>query len=122
MTTALIGVEEALDRLAAFSSPSDPVVSLYLNLQSDAHGRRDYTDFLDRAFRDQIETFEPGSNARRHLEQDAQRIRTRIESELQTSTRTLAVFCCSGDPALFEAIELDAPIDGDEIPPHWQTH
>jgi len=122
MTTALTGVEEALDRLAAFSSPSDPVVSLYLNLQSDAHGRREYTDFLDRAFRDQIDTFESGSSARRHLEQDAQRIRTRIESELQTSTRTLAVFCCSGDPALFEAIELDAPIDGHRLYIDHQPH
>ena len=122
MTTALTGVEEALDRLAAFSSPSDPVVSLYLNLQSDAHGRREYTDFLDRAFRDQIDTFESGSSARRHLEQDAQRIRTRIESELQTSTRTLAVFCCSGDPALFEAIELDAPIDGHRLYIDRQPH
>jgi len=122
MTTALTGVEEALDRLASFSSPSDPVVSLYLNLQSDEHGRREYTDFLDRAFRDQIDTFEPGSNARRHLEQDAQRIRTRIDNELQTSTRTLAVFCCSGDPALFEAIELEASIDGHRLYIDRQPH
>lgn len=115
MTTMLATTEEILNRLARFTSPSDPVVSLYLNLRADEHGHRDYENFVDHAFHDQISTFEPGSAAPRYLEEDAQRVRRYIDRELQPSCQALAVFSCSGDPALFDAIQLNVPIDGHRL-------
>src|SRR5438552_4313852 len=122
MTTALATVDEILDRLAVFTSPSDPVVSLYVRLAPDGRGRRDYAGFLDRAFDDQLDTFESGSKARTCLESDAQRIRAYISNQLQDSSVSLAVFSCSGEPALFEVVELNAPIDGHRLYIDRQPH
>jgi peptide subunit release factor 1 (eRF1) len=122
MATTVTRVEEALARLAAIASPSDPIVSLYLDLRPDQNGRRRPEEFFNRAFNEQVETFEPSSSARRLLQKDADRIRRFLETGVPASAKTAAVFSCSGDPDLFETLHLDAPIDGHRLYIDRQPH
>jgi hypothetical protein len=115
MSTALAGIEHTLERLAAFTSATDPVVSLYLDLRPDQHGRRRHAEFFERAMADQIATFEPSSPARRRLERDTQRIDEFLQRHIETPAQMAAVFCCSGEPDLFEAIQLDAAGGGHRL-------
>lgn len=115
MTTTLTALEHALDHLAAFTSAADPVVSLYLDLRADQHGRRKYREFFAEAVNEQILTFEPSSPARRRLERDAERIDRFLHRDLETSAQTAALFSCSGEPGLFEAVQLQAPSDGHRL-------
>lgn len=104
-----------LDKLAVFTSRSAPVVSLYLDLRPDQHGHRQYEKFVHEAFTEQIESFPTGSEARISLENDAQRIRHYLEDQLRPSTQTLVMFSSAGDPPLWEALQLDVPIDGHRL-------
>ena len=122
MPTTATNVEELLARLATVTSPSDPVVSLYLDLRADQHGRRRGEQFFDRAFNEQIGTFEPSSSARRLLQKDAERIRKFLATGVPASATMAAVFSGSGDPDLFEAIHLQAPIDGHRLYIDRQPH
>ena len=122
MATTVTRVDEVLARLATVESPSDPVVSLYLDLRPDQNGRRRPEDFFNRAFNEQIETFEPSSSARRLLQKDADRIRRFLETGVPPSAKTGVVFSCSGDPDLFETLQLDAPIDGHRLYIDRQPH
>ena len=122
MTTTVTRVDEVLARLATVESPADPIVSLYLDLRPDQHGRRRPEEFFNRAFNEQIETFEPSSSARRLLQKDADRIRTFLASGVPASAKMTAVFSCSGDPDLFETLQLQAPIDGHRLYIDRQPH
>ncbi len=115
MTTTFAGIENILDRLAVFASTADPVVSLYLDLRTDQHGRKRHGDFFERAMAEQIATFEPSSPARRRLERDVERINRFLQAELEASAQTSAIFSCSGEPDLFEAVQLNAPSDGHRL-------
>ena len=46
-----------LDRLAEFDSGPFPVVSLYLNLQPDEHGRDRFEPFLRKELDDRLRTY-----------------------------------------------------------------
>jgi hypothetical protein len=122
MPTTTTNVDELLARLATVTSPSDPVVSLYLDLRADQNGRRHGDEFFERAFNEQIGTFESSSPARRLLQKDADRVRTFLAPGVPASAKMAAVFSCSGDPELFEAIHLEAPIDGHRLYIDRQPH
>jgi hypothetical protein len=64
-----------LDRLAAFDSGPFPVLSLYLNLQPDQHGRDSFEPFLRKELADRIRTYPAEGPERQSLERDAERIR-----------------------------------------------
>jgi hypothetical protein len=50
-----------LAALAAFESHGVPVISLYLNLRPDQHGRDNYDVFSRKAFADQLKKFDESS-------------------------------------------------------------
>jgi len=60
-----------LDRVAAFDSGPYPVVSLYLNLQPDQHGRDNFDPFLRKALAERIRTYGAEGPERASLERDA---------------------------------------------------
>jgi peptide chain release factor subunit 1 len=105
-TTDTLSVQ--LDRIAALDSGPYPVVSLYLNLQPDQHGRDNFESFLRKALADRLRTYGMDGPERHSLEQDAARIRTYMESA-DRAANGLALFACSG-AGFFETIELAAPI------------
>ena len=57
-------LDKELDQLAAFEPTTLPVISLYLDTQSDQHGREAFTPFLKKELRGRAKTFEPRSSAR----------------------------------------------------------
>jgi peptide subunit release factor 1 (eRF1) len=95
-------LDEVLDRLAEFESDSQPVVSLYLDLRPEE--RTGHKAFVESAAKDHPD-----------LEPDFDRIRAYLKDDLKSSTRTLAVFSCSGESAMFESLQLEGAIDGHRL-------
>jgi peptide subunit release factor 1 (eRF1) len=99
--------------LAAFEPHGVPVISLYLNLRPDQHGRDHYEVFARKAFAEQLKRFDERSAERASLERDVERINRYLALELNRSANGVAIFASSGAAEFFEAIQLQAPID------HW---
>jgi peptide subunit release factor 1 (eRF1) len=102
-----------VEKLAAYESQGVPVVSLYLNLAPDQHGRDNYDTFVRKAFAEHVKAFKENSAERASLERDVERINTYLADEVNRSANGLALFASSG-AEFFEAIQLDAPLDE-----HW---
>jgi len=98
-----------LDRLAAFDSGPYPVLSVYLNMQPDQHGRDHFDTFLRKELSDRVRTYGADGPERQSLERDAERIREYVAS-VDPSVNGLAIFACSAAD-LFETVELAAPVD-----------
>jgi peptide subunit release factor 1 (eRF1) len=107
-------LREQLERLAAFEPQGVPVVSLYLNLTPDQHGRDSYAQFCRKAFVERLKSFKEGSAEYASLERDVERINSYLENELSRSSNGLALFASSGSGEFFEAMQLDAA-----VPEHW---
>ena len=103
-----------LDKLAAYEPQGVPVVSLYLNLASDQHGRDNYDAFVRKAFAEHLKAFKESSAERASLERDMERINTYLADEVNRSANGLALFASSGGAEFFEAIQLDVPLEE-----HW---
>jgi peptide chain release factor subunit 1 len=112
-TTALATpLRDHLDRLSSFEPHEDaPVLSLYLDLQPDEHGRDRYDAWLRKTLRDRALTLK--GEARRSFDADVERIRTFIDDEARPSANGLAIFACSAED-LFHTIQLDVGFDD-----HW---
>jgi len=98
-----------LDRLASTDTGPFPVLSLYLNLQANEHGREQFAPFLKKELSDRISTYPASGPERESLEKDGERIRAYVDT-VDKAVNGLAVFACSGAD-LFEAVPLAAPID-----------
>ena len=105
---------ETLERLVAFEPATSPVISLYLNLRPDQHGRDSYAQFCRKAFAERVKTFKKQSPERDSFERDIERINTYLENELNRSADGLALFASAGAEDFFEAVQLDAPVEH-----HW---
>ena len=104
-------LDHLLNKLAAFESAESPVVSLYLDLQSNDHGRPNFEPFVRKEFKTRAQTFADGSPERESFERDVERINNYLEDELQPSAKGLAIFACAGADEFFEAVQLDAPVE-----------
>jgi peptide chain release factor subunit 1 len=106
-------LDPVLDRLARFQHAPMPVVSLYLDLTADQHGRQTHDAFLARAFADPSATYAADSTFRDALGRDEARIRAYLDRELTLpGPAAVAIFSCNGGDLLFEAIPLDTALDG----------
>jgi peptide chain release factor subunit 1 len=104
---------ERLESLAAIEPSPFPVISLYLDLRPNQHGRDDYDTFVRKVVPERMKGLPQQSSERDSFEQDARKIREYLDSEVNRSSNGLAIFACSGAD-LFEAVQLDAPLDQ-----HW---
>ena len=112
-TTALdTPLRNQLDRLAGFEPVDAPVLSLYLDLRSDQHGRDNYEPFLRKTFGERSASL--AGDARKSFDRDAERIMRYLADSVPASVNGLAIFACSARDDFFEAVQLDAPIDQ-----HW---
>src|SRR5688572_12396747 len=83
-TTALeTPLRRQLDRLTAFQPIDAPVLSLYLDMRPNEHGRRTWDTFLRKAFTERPLTLK--GDARKSFELDAGRIRAYLEQEMRKS-------------------------------------
>jgi peptide chain release factor subunit 1 len=112
-TTALsTPLRDQLDQLSSFEPVDDaPVLSLYLDLQPDEHGRDRYDAWLRKTLNERILTLK--GDARRSFEADAERIKGFLADAARPSANGLAIFACSARD-LFQTIQLDVGFDD-----HW---
>jgi peptide subunit release factor 1 (eRF1) len=103
-----------MERLAAFQPGSSPVLSLYLDLSADQHGRDSFEPFIRKTFAERLKGFAPRSSERESFERDVQRITAYLGENVNRSSNALALFACAGADDFFEAIQLEAGVDE-----HW---
>jgi peptide chain release factor subunit 1 len=109
-----------LDRLSAFEPGPFPVVSLYLNLQPDQHGRDNFLPFLRKELAERLRTYPANGPERESLDKDAEKIRAYVDG-VDPAVNGLALFACSGAD-LFEAVQLAAPIQEHRLHISDQPH
>jgi peptide subunit release factor 1 (eRF1) len=100
-----------LEKLAAYEPQDVPVLSLYLNLAPDQHGRDNYDAFVRKAFADHVKAFKENSAERASVERDLERISQYLGDEVNRSANSVAIFASAGGGELFETVQLDAPLD-----------
>ena len=105
----------------AFEPGTLPVISLYLNTQSDDRGRDNYEQFLRKEFTTRAKTYPAGSPEKQSFEADIERINAYLKDELKASANGVAIFACSG-AGLFEAVQLNAPVEEHRIYVYNQPH
>lgn len=103
-----------VEQLAAYEPQDVPVVSLYLNLAPDQHGRDNYEAFVRKAFSEHLKAFKEGSAERASLERDIERINAYLADEVNRAANGLALFASSGAGEFFESMQLDVA-----LPEHW---
>jgi peptide chain release factor subunit 1 len=102
-----------LDRLAAVDTGPFPVISLYLDLRPNEHGRDEFDAFLRKELAERVATYPASAPERESLDNDADKIREYV-SRLDASINGLALFACSGAD-LFEAIPMAAPVESHRL-------
>ncbi len=112
--TATSSLAETLDRLARIEPAPFPVISLYLDAQPDARGKDHYAPFLKKELRGRIDELEPRSAERESFEKDVEKIEQYLAEELRPSANGIVIFACSASD-LFEALQLDAPIERNRL-------
>jgi peptide subunit release factor 1 (eRF1) len=115
-------VEELLVKLAGFEPTTLPVLSVYLNMQPDQHGRTpDLQPYLEREFKSLASTWQAGTAERESFDRDAKRILAFVGNGLDKSANGLALFACSAKE-FFETIQVAAPIREHRIYVYNQPH
>ena len=112
-TTALdTPLREQLDRLAAFEPVDAPVLSLYLDMRPDQHGRDRYDSFVRKALAERSRALT--GDARKSFERDVERINAWLTGNVDASANALAIFACAAANDFFEAVQLNVPLEQ-----HW---
>jgi peptide chain release factor subunit 1 len=105
-------LREQLDRLAAFEPGDAPVLSLYLDMRPDQHGRDRYDSFVRKTLADRGRALT--GEARKSFDRDVERINAYLAGSVTPSLNGLAIFAAAGAGDFFEAIQLNVPLDQ-----HW---
>jgi len=104
-------LREQLEKLANFEPQTLPVISLYLNLAADQHGRDRYDTFTRKIFAERQRAFRDGTRERASFDRDVERIQTYLSNQVERSANAVAVFACAGAEDFFEAVQLQVPLD-----------
>jgi peptide subunit release factor 1 (eRF1) len=116
-------MEGPLARLGAFDPTTLPVVSVYLNTQSDQHGRTpDAAPYLHREFKALARTWAPGSPERHSFDRDVERIVSYAAGKIDPAANGVAIFACWGAGEFFEAIQLTTPVSDNRVYACPQPH
>jgi peptide chain release factor subunit 1 len=110
---AAVPLEDRLKALASFEPASTPVISLYLDLRPNQHGRDDYHAFVRKVLPERMRALAQPLRAHAGFEADLARIQGYLDQEVDRAANSLAIFA-SADAHLFQAIQLHAP-----LPEHW---
>jgi peptide subunit release factor 1 (eRF1) len=116
-------MEEPLARLVAFEPTTFPVLSVYLNTQTDQHGRTpDAAPYLHREFQALARTWAPSSPERHSFDRDVQRIVSYATDRIDPTANGVAIFACWAAEEFFEAIQLTAPVSDNRVYAYNQPH
>lgn len=115
-------LEDKLRELAMFEPVPLPVLSLYVNTQPDKNGRPNFEPFLRKELKAKAATFASRSPELESFDRDTEKITAWFETELRPSTNGVAIFACAGADDFFEAVQLDVPIDTNQLFVYHQPH
>lgn len=107
-------LDQRLKTLATLEPSSFPVISLYLDLRANQHGRDDYSTFVRKVLPERLKGLSQQSPERESFERDIARIQRYLDSEVDRAANGLALFACDGSN-LFEAMQLDAAFDQHQL-------
>src|SRR4051812_30780428 len=96
MTQPVEAVADVLDRLARLEPGSLPVISLYLDLRPDQHGKDNYSPFIRKELPARAGTYPLHSPERESIERDTERIEAYLADRVAPSANGLAIFACAG--------------------------
>jgi peptide subunit release factor 1 (eRF1) len=113
-STATKTLESQLQQLAAFQPTSFPVLSLYLDLSANQHGRDQHGAFVRKVLTERAKALPDRSPERESFDQDVVRIEAYLRDDVKASTNGLAIFACAGASGFFDAVQLQAPVER-----HW---
>lgn len=108
-------LENLLENLSAFEPSDLPVISLYLNAQSDQHGRHNFDVFVRKELNERARTYEPNTPARESFDEDMVRINRYLEQEIQAPTKGIVMFTCGGANDFFQTAQLEVPIEENRV-------
>lgn len=103
-------LDHHIQELAAFEPTPYPVISLYLDLSPDRHGRDGHGPFVRNVLGDRMRGLRPNMPEQASVERDIERIEAYLRDELDPASNGLACFACAG-MNLFEAVQLGTPVD-----------
>lgn len=104
-----------LEELAAVEPPDVPVLSLYLNLAANQHGRDSFDTFLRKAFAERRKAFRVHTPERESFDRSVARVEDHLATEVEASANGVAIFASAGGRhELFEVIQLPVGVDD-----HW---
>jgi peptide subunit release factor 1 (eRF1) len=106
-------LRDQLEKLAAVEPQQSPVLSVYLNLAADQHGRDSYDAFLRKVVADRQKAFRENTPEKASFDRDVERINTYLANEVNRASDAVAIFA-SHATDLFEAVQLQIPIEE-----HW---
>jgi peptide subunit release factor 1 (eRF1) len=108
-------LDALIDRLAGFEAGEHPVISLYLDARPDQHGRSQFDAFVRKELPARARTYPERSPERQSFERDIERILGWLHAEARPSANGIAIFASHGAGELFEAVQLDAPMEHSEL-------
>lgn len=100
-------INAQLDRLAGLNAWPHPVLSLYLDLRPNQHGRDNIDPFLRKELPERTHTYAAGGAARRSLERDAERVSSFVGTQIDPAWDAIGLFSCSAID-FFETVPLPA--------------
>ena len=106
-------LDHQIQQLAAFEPTAFPVLSLYLDLSPNQHGRDQHGTFVRKALGERVRSLRPNTPERESIDRDAARIEQYLRDEVRPSANGLAIFACSG-VGFFDAVQLHTPVER-----HW---
>lgn len=115
-------LKDLTERLADFEASDLPVVSLYLNAQPNQHGRDAFDSFVRKELTRQAKTFADDTPQRESIDADIARINRYLEKQVEPSAHGIAIFACNGADNFFEAVQLEAPIEKNQLFVYNQPH
>src|SRR5688572_6594783 len=117
-----VDIETRLNKLAQFVPTSSPMLSLYLNTQSNDRGRDQFTPWIRKEFAERGRAFANDPQSADSFRADQERIEAWLSTELDVAANGVAIFACAAADNFFEAIQLAAPIQQNELHVHDQPH
>ena len=107
-------LQSLIDRLADFPPGTGPFVSVYIDARPDHVGRDKYRVFVRTELKARAATYQERSPERRSIDADVERILAWLEKMARPQANGIVLFA-SAQADLFEAVQLEVPIEQSEV-------
>src|SRR5437016_2190909 len=99
-------LSKLIKKLAAFEPAGFPFISLYLNAETNEHGRETYHVWLKKELREREKAYKDNPFEAQRFKNAATRINRYLENEEDPAARGIAIFTSLADESFFEAVQL----------------